>query len=92
MSSYPTADLPPRPKQLRYLRDLAAQRGVSFTPPKTRGQASAQIEALLRRPRDSYSDCRRDREAVSRGLASAGDGARVRDSEVSGYGSSARWS
>jgi hypothetical protein len=84
-------DLPPTSKQLRYLRGLAEQRGVSFCPPRSRAQASAQIDALKKRRPEPAFERRLDREAVSKALATAGDGARVRDHEVSGYGSSAHW-
>jgi len=42
----------PRPsaKQLRFLRALAHQTGTTFTPPKTRRQASRQIASLIARP------------------------------------------
>src|SRR5688500_3233817 len=44
----------PRPKQLRYLRALANNRGQTFTYPRTKAQASAEIRRLdptRRRPR-----------------------------------------
>ena len=78
-------------KQQRYLRSLAAQRGVSFTPPRTRVEASRAIEELKRRRPDSRADQRRDRRVVQDQIAAAGDDARIRDCEIDGYGSSATW-
>jgi GAF domain-containing protein len=82
---------PPTAKQQRYLRTLAEQRGVSFTPPKTRAEASQAIDELRRRRPDSRADEQRDRRAIRDQLAAAGDDARIRDSEIDGYGSSATW-
>ena len=84
---------PPTPRQQRYLRALAIQRGVTFVVPRTRGEASRMIDALKRRAPDPAADRRREIRAVQDDLArGAGDDARVReDVEVSGYGSSATW-
>jgi hypothetical protein len=82
---------PPSAKQLRYLKNLAAQRGESFTYPKTGAEASAEIDRLLGRRRGSYVERRIEREQVSRDMAARGGDAAVRDSEIVGYGSSARW-
>jgi len=40
----------PTAKQLTFLRRLAHQTGTTFTPPRTRRQASGQIAALVKRP------------------------------------------
>jgi len=82
---------PPSDKQLRYLRSLAAQRGESFSYPHSAAEASTEIERLKSRRRGSYVERRIEREQVSRDMASRGDGASVRESEIVGYGSSARW-
>jgi hypothetical protein len=81
----------PTAKQLRYLRSLALQRGESFTYPATAAQASAEIGRLKGRKRGSYVERRVEREQVSRDMAMRGGDAAVRDSEIVGYGSSARW-
>jgi hypothetical protein len=60
---------PPRPAQLRYLRDLAMQRGETFAMPRTSREAGAEITRLLGRPRSSAADARRERHEVSRDLA-----------------------
>jgi hypothetical protein len=83
---------PASDKQLRYLRSLAIQRGESFAYPSTTAEASAEIERLKKRRPGSYTERRIEREQVSRDMAERGGAARVRDSEVEGYGSSARWS
>lgn len=82
---------PPSARQMRYLRDLAAQRGESFAYPRTAAQASAEIERLKGRRRSSVTERRVERLEVSRAMAGRGDAAAVRDSEIVGYGSSARW-
>ena len=86
-----TAPKPPSAKQLRYLKNLAAQRGETFGYPRTSAEASAQIERLQGRRRGSYVEQRIEREQVSRDMAARGGAAAVRDSEIEGYGSSARW-
>ena len=84
---------PPTARQQSYIRRLAIERGVSFTPPKTVAEASALINQLKRRRRDDVADRRRELKAVLADLASGrGDATRVRDHEVSGYGSTAAWS
>jgi hypothetical protein len=87
----PASGPPPSGKQLRYLKNLAAQRGESFTYPQSAAQASAEIERLLGRKQGSYVERQIEREQVSRDMAGRGDAAAVRDSEIVGYGSSARW-
>jgi hypothetical protein len=82
----------PSPKQLRYLRDLAMQCGVSFTYPTTSAQASAEIERLKARRRTSAAGRRRESAQVRRDMAERrGDGASVRSEELRGFGSNATW-
>ena len=82
----------PTPKQQRYLRVLAEQTGTSFTPPKTKAEASQEIERLLARGRDSRADQTRARRQVQADLQTGyGDSVRHQPSETTGYGSSARW-
>ena len=80
---------PPSPKQQRYLRSLAEQTGTSFTPPTTKAEASREIKRLKQLAASPRYERRADREAVAK--AQRGGDARVRPSEVTGYGSSARW-
>ena len=81
----------PTAKQLRYLRNLAMQRGESFAYPQSAAEASAEIERLKGRRRGSYVERRIEREQVSNDMAAPGDAAAVREEEIVGYGSSARW-
>ena len=83
----------PTARQQRYLRELAMQRGVTFTIPRTAGEASRLIDSLKRRAAEPAADRRRELRALRDDMASdRGDGARVReDLEVTGYGSSATW-
>jgi hypothetical protein len=82
---------PPTAKQLRYLRSLAEVRGESFAYPQSVSEASAEIKRLKARRRDTSAERRFERLLVSRQIAAAGDAASIRDSEISGYGSTARW-
>jgi len=83
----------PSPRQMRYLRDLAMQRGESFTPPRTKAQASAEIQRLKKRRPTPRADVRRELRQVSDDMATRrGDDAQVRIGyETRGYGSSATW-
>ncbi|MBJ7331464.1 MAG: hypothetical protein JHC95_16345 [Solirubrobacteraceae bacterium] len=85
--------LPPTPRQQRYLRQLAIQRGVTFVVPTTRAEASRAIDALKRRKAEPYADRRREIRAVQYDMACRrGDDARVlHDLETEGYGSTATW-
>jgi hypothetical protein len=83
----------PSARQQRYLRQLAMQRGVTFTPPRTREQASRLIDQLKRTHPEPLADRRRELRAVQADMACGrGDDARVREEfEVTGYGASATW-
>jgi hypothetical protein len=87
------ADLPPTARQQRYLRQLALQRGVSFTVPNTRAQASRAIDTLKRRPSEPVADRRREIRGVQDDMArNRRDSAQVLEGvETTGYGSSATW-
>jgi hypothetical protein len=82
----------PTRKQLRLLRELALERGESFAIPATAADASAEIHRLKRRRRTSPADVRRERAQISRDLAERSGGATaIQPTEITGYGSSARW-
>ncbi len=91
-ASHP-AGPPPTPRQQRYLRQLALQRGVTFVVPRTRAEASRLIDQLKRRAPEPRADRHREIRAVQDDMARGrGDAAQVReDIEVTGYGSSATW-
>lgn len=89
----PTTPRTPQPtaKQMRYLKALAEERGQSFTYPKTKTQASAEIDRLRGAKKTPSADARRERRQVSEHMATRRDNARIRDSEVQGYGATATW-
>jgi hypothetical protein len=65
---------------------------MTFATPATVEEASAEIRRLKRHRRSSRADIHDDRKAVARDMAMRrGDAAKVRDFEVTGYGSSATW-
>ena len=82
---------PPTSRQLGYLRSLAERTGQTFAYPKTRRDAGREIERLKRAPASSRVERRLDRQAVVGERRAELDGARVRDDEITGYGSGARW-
>jgi hypothetical protein len=90
-NSQPQSAKPTR-KQMRYLEDLAEKRGETFTFPRTRAQASAEIKRLLGRKGLTPAERRREAfEARCEAGERHGDAAAVRGDEVTGYGSSATW-
>jgi hypothetical protein len=87
-----TSAAKPSAKQLRYLRNLAEQRGETFVYPHSVAEASEQIERLKKRRRSSLDERRIERHQLLDEMAERGrDQASVSDSEIVGYGSSARW-
>ncbi len=79
----------PTAKQQSYLRSLAQSTGTSFTPPKTKSEASAEIKRLKALCSSPAHERNADRQAVQR--AARGGASRVRDHELDGYGSTATW-
>ena len=57
----------PTRKQLAFLRSLAQRTGTTFSYPRTRGQASRQIAALLARPISAQLEVDLDAVAVHGG-------------------------
>lgn len=83
---------PPTPRQQRFLRELAQQTGTTFTPSRTKAQASQEIDRLLTRTRESRADQIRDRRTVQDALQRGdGDSVRHQPAESTGYGATARW-
>lgn len=78
----------PTDRQRRFLKSLAEQTGTSFTYPKTRWQASREIDRLLKLKNSGRTDSPVTEE-TERNLVYA---TAVADDEVSGYGSTATWS
>jgi hypothetical protein len=82
----------PTTKQLAYLRTLAARAGQTFTYPRTRAQASAEIQRLKATSPSSRTERSIERKAIADAIAQGPqDAARVRPDEITGYGSSATW-
>jgi hypothetical protein len=82
----------PTPKQLAYLKNLAARSGTTFTYPATSTQASREIRRLQVCPRSGAGDTARERRDVQRDLSERpDDSTAIRAADVRGYGSSARW-
>ncbi|MBS0592035.1 MAG: hypothetical protein JSR84_01050 [Proteobacteria bacterium] len=82
----------PSPAQLQYLKILADRTGTTFTPPKTRSEASREIDRLKALPTERRDEVARERRQVAADLqAGRGDSVRYRRRETAGYGSEARW-
>ena len=75
----------PTPKQQRYLRALAQQTGRTFVVPKTKHEASREIDRLKQATRLTRSERLVERERVARHRTSA------LAQPTTGYGSTARW-
>jgi len=91
----PSADgLSPTPGQLRYLRVLGEQTGTTFVSPRTRVQASREIDRM-RRLRDTTRTARAEVEEVETEDHAEREklvyATAVQPEEVSGFGSSASW-
>ena len=88
MSPHTSARSTATPKQLAYLRQLALQTGTTFSPPRTRRQASCEIQRLqgLKASRGTYFEVPRQHLDP----AEQPYGTEQKPGEVSGYGSSAR--
>ena len=85
---------PPSPRQLNYLRALANRTGQTFTNPRTSADASREIRRLKAARPSS-----RVERAIERLDLTAENAAReancdvpIRDDEIAGWGSNARWS
>ena len=88
-----TSDQPPTGKQLTYLKTLAQRTGQSFTWPKTRRQASTQINRLKGTRPSSRVERQIEQQLDDRPIVEAiQDAAAIRGFEVTGHGSNCRWS
>ena len=82
----------PTEKQLAYLRSLANRAGQTFTYPRTRRQASREIQRLKQAHPSSRTERSIERTDIADAIANGPtDAARLRGHEVTGYGSSATW-
>jgi hypothetical protein len=77
----------PKPGQLAYLKALALQTGTTFTAPRTRRQASCEIDRLkdLKATRGIHHEVPRDMDPVEQPYATE-----QKEGEIIGYGASAR--
>jgi hypothetical protein len=86
----PRTSTPSQPtlKQLAYLKSLALQTGTTFSLPRTRRQASREIERLkeLKASRGRHVEPSVDADPAGQPYATA-----VHPSEVHGFGSQASW-
>ncbi|HEY4278978.1 MAG TPA: hypothetical protein VGM91_12190 [Conexibacter sp.] len=81
----------PTAKQLQTLRSLALSRGHTFSYPKTRAQASAEIRRLPQSRGQSALDRAIEADELQR-VSVPREATAIREDEVLGHGSSARWS
>jgi hypothetical protein len=91
MTNSQTHTQAPSHKQISYLRSLAVSRGETFVVPRSKAEASEEIERLRGRRRSSHADRAAERYAgrqIADRWAPATD---VRPEEIDGYGSTARW-
>ncbi|TMK98226.1 MAG: hypothetical protein E6G34_11270 [Actinobacteria bacterium] len=88
MTRRTSSSRPATPEQLAYLKSLALQTGTSFTLPRTRGLASLEIDRLkvLEATRGRHVEAPWEADPRERPYATA-----LHPSEVSGFGSQARW-
>jgi hypothetical protein len=84
-------NLQPTSKQLRELRRLADATGTTFSPPRTRADASQSITALRKRQRLSRIERTVERRDVVRTVQEGTLASAPRPDDIVGYGSTARW-
>jgi hypothetical protein len=86
--------LAPTRKQLAYLRRLAQRAGQTFTTPRTRFQASAEIRRLRAIRSTGFTFAELEAERAARAARELNDDltCSIKPFEVSGFGSSATWS
>jgi hypothetical protein len=85
------ADQPPSPKQLNYLKALAARTGQTFTWPKSSRQASLEIARLKHAHRSTPAEKTVERSDDRAAREASEDAFGIHGFEVVGYGSSASW-
>jgi hypothetical protein len=93
MTSTPKLLDPPTQRQLAYLRSLATRTGQTFAYPRTRRQASREIQRLKRARSSTHAERLIERKDIADAIARGPkDAAAVRPDEVAGSGSNCRWS
>jgi len=82
----------PTRRQLNYLQALANHTGQTFTYPRTRREASREIERLKQAQPSTRTERQLERKDIADALACGQqDATRVQPGEVTGYGSTATW-
>jgi hypothetical protein len=82
---------PPTPRQLQYLRTLAARTATTFASPHTRGEASHEIRRLEALPSLTRSERQHEGRTLDSDRQRLQPSSTVKPEEVTGYGSHARW-
>jgi len=91
MTSTPKLVDRPTRRQLAYLRSLANRTGQTFTYPRTRRQASHEIQRLEQAQPSTRTERAIERKDIADAIARGPeDACRVRSTEVAGYGT-ATW-
>jgi hypothetical protein len=86
-------DRRPTPRQLTYLKGLAERTGQTFTYLHTFAEARREIDRLKAVRPESRVERRLERKQIADAIARGpDDAARVRSSEITGYGANCRWS
>jgi hypothetical protein len=70
---------------------MAEERGCTFTYPTTSAEARAEFKRLKAIPREGRAFREKDAASVRASATTSGGAARVQRSELTGYGSAARW-
>ena len=92
MTSTPKLVDRPTQRQLAYLRSLATRTGQTFAYPRTRGEASREIQRLKRAPSSTRTERSIERKDIADAIARGPeDATAVRPDEISGFGSTATW-
>jgi hypothetical protein len=92
MTSTPNLVDRPTPRQLAYLRSLATRTGQTFAYPRTRREASREIQQLEQAQASTRTERSIERKHIADAIASGPkDAAAVRPDEVAGFGSTATW-
>lgn len=86
------APKPPSPRQLNYLKALAARTGQTFGWPQTSAQASREIQRLKNTRPSSNVERAIERLGDTSAIEAAQDAAAIQGFEVVGYGSNCTWS
>jgi hypothetical protein len=82
----------PTAKQLRYLRALAHTRAQTFTYPRTKAQASAEIRRLEAATAENRIEREVERDRLQREVELPADPTAVGEDEITGHGANPHWS